>query len=65
MPRPSLAKAPGAKDYRVFCATSRVTARCHLPGARAKPAYVSHSSTVRHSVQRARTRPRTGILMRW
>ncbi len=27
--------------------------------------YVSHSSTVRHSPQRARTRPRTGIRMRW
>lgn len=27
--------------------------------------YVSHSSTVLHSVQRARTRPRTGTRIRW
>ena len=27
--------------------------------------YVSHSSTVRHNPHRARTRPRTGTLIRW
>ncbi|CAM5726537.1 hypothetical protein SGLAM104S_04919 [Streptomyces glaucescens] len=26
---------------------------------------MSHSSTVRHSAHRARTRPRTGTLIRW
>ncbi|GAB2774210.1 hypothetical protein GCM10027073_03680 [Streptomyces chlorus] len=30
----------------------------------APPPYVSHSSTVRHNAHRARTRPRTGILIR-
>src|SRR5690606_7347769 len=35
------------------------------PPGRPSGAYVSHSSTVRHSPHRARTRPRTGTLMRF
>lgn len=47
---------PPAEDARITAGPGR---RPDLPAP-----YVSHSSTVRHNVHRARTRPRTGTLIR-
>lgn len=56
--RPADARARGILQPRTPASPPR------RAGAPPPAPYVSHSSTVRHNVHRARTRPRTGTLIR-